>query len=109
MAIDGDTATVDGRRFQVSLEQEQSTDAAAPSSPAPKPGDGTPVQAQMPGKVIRHLVQVGDHVEAGDGIIVLEAMKMEMPVTAPVEGTVADILVHAGDQVADGQVLARIS
>ena len=107
VAIDGDTATVDGRRFQVSLEQ--STDAAAPSSPAPKAGDGTPVPAQMPGKVIRHLVQAGDHVEAGDGIIVLEAMKMEMPVTAPVGGTVTDILVHAGDQVADGQVLARIS
>ena len=108
VAIDGDTATVDGRRFQVSLEQEQSTDAATPSSPAPKADGGTPVQAQMPGKVIRHLVQPGDHVEAGDGIIVLEAMKMEMPVTAPVGGTVADILVHAGDQVADGQVLARI-
>ena len=107
VAIDGDTATVDGRRFQVSLEQ--STDVAAPSSPAPKAGDGTPVQAQMPGKVIRHLVQVGDPVEAGNGIIVLEAMKMEMPVTAPVGGTVTDILVHAGDQVADGQVLARIS
>ena len=110
VAIDGDTATVDGRRFQVSLEQStESTDVAAPSSPAPKAGDGTPVQAQMPGKVIRHLVQPGDHVEAGDGILVLEAMKMEMPVTAPVGGTVADILVHAGDQVADGQVLARIS
>ena len=82
---------------------------AAPSSPAPKAEDGAPVQAQMPGKVIRHLAQVGDHVEEGDGIIVLEAMKMEMPVTAPVGGTVADILVHAGDQVTDGQVLARIS
>ena len=105
VAIDGDTATVDGRRFQVSLDP--ATDAAA-LPPAAKAKDGTPVQAQMPGKVIRHLVQVGDPVQTGDGIIVLEAMKMEMPVTAPVGGTVADILVHAGDQVADGQVLARI-
>ena len=62
----------------------------------------------MPGKVIRYLAQVGDRVEAGDGIIVLEAMKMEMPVTAPVGGTVADISVDAGDQVANGQVLAHI-
>ena len=75
------------RQVQVSLEQStESTDVAAPSSPAPKTGDGTPVPAQMPGKVIRHLVQPGDHVEAGDGIIVLEAMKMEMPVTAPRRG-----------------------
>ena len=107
VAIDGDTATVDGRRFQVSLDAATATDAATPP-PASRAKDGTPVQAQMPGKVIRHLVQVGDPVQTGDGIIVLEAMKMEMPVTAPVGGTVADILVHAGDQVADGQVLAHI-
>ena len=75
---------------------------------APKDGGGTPVQAQMPGKVIRLLAQVGDHIEAGDGILVLEAMKMEMPVTAPAGGTITEISVRAGEQVANGQVLAHI-
>ncbi|HIL10581.1 MAG TPA: acetyl-CoA carboxylase biotin carboxyl carrier protein subunit, partial [Candidatus Latescibacteria bacterium] len=44
----------------------------------------------------------------GDGILVLEAMKMEMPVTAPAKGTITDISVGAGEQVANGQVLAHI-
>lgn len=101
LAIDGDTATVDGKAYHVSLGEG----AGAPST---KDGGGTPVSAQMPGKVIRLLVQVGDHIEAGTGILVLEAMKMEMPVTAPASGTITDISVGAGDQVANGQVLAHI-
>ena len=105
LAIDGDTATVNGQSYQVSLG------AAVDREPAPtaQSGDATPVAAQMPGKVIRLLTQVGDRVEAGDGILVLEAMKMEMPVTAPIAGTVSDISVGAGDQVANEQVLAHIS
>ena len=103
MAIDGDTATVDGRNFQVSLGP-----ATGEAGPAPKDSGGTPVQAQMPGKVIRLLAHIGDHVDAGDGILVLEAMKMEMPVTAPVGGTITDLSVSAGEQVANGQILAHI-
>ena len=106
LAIDGDTATVDGKPYQVSLGEATADGAAA--LPALKDGGGTPVQAQMPGKVIRLLAQAGDHIEAGDGILVLEAMKMEMPVTAPAKGTITDISVGAGELVASGQVLAHI-
>ncbi len=106
LAIDGDTATVDGKPYQVSLGEATAEGAAA--LPALKDGGGTPVKAQMPGKVIRLLAQAGDHIEAGDGILVLEAMKMEMPVTAPAAGTITDISVGAGEQVANGQVLAHI-
>ena len=106
LAIDGDTATVDGKPYQVSLGEATADGTAA--LPAIKDGGDTPVQAQMPGKVIRLLAQVGDHIEAGDGILVLEAMKMEMPVTAPAAGTITDISVGAGEQVANGQVLAHI-
>ena len=106
LAIDGDTATVDGKPYQVSLGEAMADGAAA--LPALKDGGGTPGQAQMPGKVIRLLAQAGDHIEAGDGILVLEAMKMEMPVTAPAKGTITDISVGAGEQVASGQVLAHI-
>ena len=62
----------------------------------------------MPGKVIRLLVHIGDHVKAGEGVLVLEAMKMEMQITAPASGTVTDITVAAGDQVAAGDVLAHV-
>ena len=106
LAIDGDTATVDGKPYQVSLGEATADGTAA--LPSIKDGGVTPVQAQMPGKVIRLLAQVGDHIEAGDGILVLEAMKMEMPVTAPAAGTITDISVGAGEQVANGQVLAHI-
>ncbi len=106
LAIDGDTATVDGKPYQVSLGEATADGTAA--LPAIKDGGDTPVQAQMPGKVIRLLAQVGDHIEAGDGILVLEAMKMEMPVTAPAAGTITGISVGAGEQVANGQVLAHI-
>ena len=106
LAIDGDTATVDGKPYQVSLGEATADGTAA--LPAIKDGGDTPVQAQMPGKVIRLLAQVGDHIEAGDGILVLEAMKMEMPVTAPAAGTITGISVGAGEQVTNGQVLAHI-
>ena len=105
LAIDGDTATVNGKSYQVSLGAAADMPSAGP---AEQIGGGTPVAAQMPGKVIRLLVQVGDPVETGDNILILEAMKMEMPVTAPVAGTITNLLVGAGEQVANEQVLAHI-
>ena len=63
----------------------------------------------MPGKVIRVLKNVGESVRYGDAILVLEAMKMEMPITAPVHGTLKEIKVKSGDQVAIRDVLAYIS
>ena len=105
VAIDGDTATVDGRAFNVDMRPD--TGEAAPAAAGPS-GGGAPVTAEMPGKVIRLLVHVGDHVEAGEGVLVLEAMKMEMQIMAPAAGTVTDITVAAGDQIAAGDVLAHV-
>ena len=106
VAIDGDTATVDGRAYNVSMRPD--TGEAAPAAAAGASGGGAPVKAEVPGKVIRLLVHIGDHVEAGEGVLVLEAMKMEMQITAPAAGTVTDIAVAAGDQVAAGDVLAHV-
>ena len=63
----------------------------------------------MPGKVVRVVANPGDSVNEGDPILVLEAMKMEMEVTAPVGGTIASVNVSAGDQVGTGDVLAAIA
>jgi len=61
--------------------------------------------APMPGKILQVLVQPGDRVVAGDGLVILEAMKMETRLAAEAAGTVAEVRVQAGDMVDGGQVL----
>ena len=62
----------------------------------------------MPGTVLAVAVAVGDEVTAHDPLVVLEAMKMEMPVLAPFTATVTAVHVAAGDQVASGAVLVEL-
>ena len=66
------------------------------------------VIAPMPGKVLEVLVRAGDRVEPGDGLLLLEAMKMESRLTAEAAGTVAEVRVTAGDMVVGGQVLIAL-
>ena len=69
-------------------------------------GDGgRHVKAPMPGKVVRLLVQPGEEVTAGQGVIVIEAMKMENELTAPRDGRIAEIPVQEGTLVESGRVL----
>ncbi len=63
------------------------------------------VRAPMPGLVVRVLVSEGDHVAPGDGLVILEAMKMENELRAIGEGTVRAIRVSAGDAVTKNQIL----
>jgi pyruvate carboxylase subunit B len=106
MTIDGDRATVNGKNYQVSLrEGGGSTVAAAPVTPSI---GKTEVNAQMPGVVLRVLVNVGDSVSEGDCLLVLEAMKMEVQVTAPSSGTISSINVNTGDQVNNGETMATM-
>jgi acetyl-CoA/propionyl-CoA carboxylase, biotin carboxylase, biotin carboxyl carrier protein len=62
----------------------------------------------MQGTIVRVLVSVGDAVDVGDGICVLEAMKMENAINAEKAGTVAEVRVTAGDSVGSGDVVAVI-
>ena len=62
----------------------------------------------MPGTVLAVAVAAGDEVTAHDPLVVLEAMKMEMPVLAPFTATVTAVHVAAGDQVASGAVLVEL-
>ena len=86
-----------------------SPQAAAPKAapPAPSGGKGA-VEAPMPGMVVDYLVQPGDVVQAGDVVVILEAMKMENSLEAPVDGVVKDVPFGKGDSVAKGDVLLTI-
>jgi biotin carboxyl carrier protein len=66
------------------------------------------IVAPVPGLVAAVPVQVGDAVEEGDAIVILQSMKMEIPVAAECAGSVAVILVQEGQEVELGAVLARI-
>ena len=72
-------------------------------------GGGTSLLAPMAGTIIRYLVEKGDEVKEGDGMVVLEAMKMENVLPAPVAGRVSDLNYEAGDKVNANSVLATIA
>ena len=82
----------------------------APSAPVSKPAVevGTPIEAPMPGMIIRYEVKEGDTVNEGDVVLILEAMKMENSITAPTTGTVRSISFKNGDSVQKGDTLAVI-
>ena len=72
-------------------------------------GKGEPVVCGTAGSVWKIVAKEGDAVSAGDTILILEAMKMEIPVVAPQDGTVASIDVAVGDSVEAGAVLATLN
>lgn len=67
---------------------------------------GVSVEAQVTGRVVRVEKNVGEAVSAEDTILVLESMKMEIPLEAPRDGTVSEIRVTEGDNVEEGDILA---
>lgn len=86
------------------------TPAPAPSAPAAAAASGPGlVPCPLAGKVVSVEVKAGQQVNAGDQLVVLEAMKMNTYVTAPAAGTVAEVLVKPGDAAEEGQALVRMS
>ncbi len=117
--------TVNGNAYEVEIEEVKSAAAPAPkaapapaAAPAPKaapapaaaptaaPAAGdTTVSAPMPGKIVKLVASVGQAVNAGDVLLILEAMKMQNEITAPAAGTVKSFAVNAGDSVKPGQTM----
>lgn len=84
------------------------TAPAAPAAPAPAPvalSAGEPVNAPMPGNILRIDVKEGDKVKAGQTLLILEAMKMENEIAAPKDGTVVQIATSKGAVVETGTPL----
>ena len=67
-----------------------------------------PVLSEIPGTVFKIEVKVGDEVAEDDPVVILESMKMEIPVGAPQAGRVAEILVEEGEAVEEGQEVAVV-
>ena len=119
------TITVNGNVYDVVVEEGASTGApvaakapaapkAAPKAPAAAPraagGAGSiKVEAGAAGKVFKLEKKVGDAVKKGDAVVIIEAMKMDIPVVAPEDGTVASIDVAVGDMIEAGAVLATLN
>lgn len=118
------TITVNGNVYDVTVEENVGGVAAAPvkraaapvapkAAPAPKATAGgagnIKVTAGAAGKVFKIEANVGQKVAKGDAVVIIEAMKMEIPVVAPEDGTVASIDVAVGDAVEAGAVLATLN
>ena len=106
LTVKGDHVTVNGKTYRVSMRPAQD---AEPSAVDTQRSDEVPVNASMPGVVLKISAQVGDRVHSGETVIVLEAMKMEVNATAPKSGLIKEIAVKQGDHVTNGQRLATIS
>ncbi|WP_347275196.1 biotin/lipoyl-containing protein [Candidatus Kuenenia sp.] len=107
VTIEGNKAKVNDKIYQVEIRKTPDTGTALGVKKIK--GEGIAVKAQMPGKVVRFTSRIGDYLHSGQSMLVVEAMKMEIHVSSPAEGTVIDIKVKEGDQVATGQVLAFIN
>lgn len=81
--------------------------AAAPASGGPRADEAKVCRSPISGIVVRVTAQPGQQIQVGDGVLVLEAMKMETDITAPVAGKIKTITVKVGDSVQGGQVLAE--
>lgn len=121
------TITVNGNVYDVTVEEGTSTGAAvaapvkkaAPkAAPAAAPAaapkasgaaGSVRVEAGAAGKVFKLDTKVGDTVKKGDAVVTIEAMKMEIPVVAPQDGTVASIEVNVGDAIEAGALLATLN
>lgn len=119
------TITVNGNVYNVVVEEGTTAGApvvstpvapkaapvAAPkAAPAPAGGAGSiKVEAGAAGKVFKIEANVGQAVKKGDAVVIIEAMKMEIPVVAPQDGTVASIDVTVGEAVEAGAVLATLN
>ena len=119
---------VNGTTYEVELDdisQGEPVAAPAPAAPAPAPaaapapapaaapaaaaaGAGDPVNAPMPGNILKVNVAAGQAVKKGDVLMILEAMKMENEIMCPMDGTVTSVTVNVGATVESGQVLCTV-
>ncbi len=103
--IIGNEVTIGGARLSIEIDDPRQWKRSAGSADS---AGRASLTAAMPGKIVRVLVAVGDEVTAGQGILVIEAMKMQNELKAPRAGRVTAIEVKENDSVNAGALLATI-
>ena len=98
---------VDGWPLRAAVVDERTRAIRAMTGRAAGPQGPKPVRAPMPGMIVRTEVSVGDRVRAGQGVVIMEAMKMENELKAEADGIVARILTEAGQAVEKGAMLVE--
>jgi len=124
MADGNYTVVVDGQKFSVQVVQGEADIQILPttksqmttkettstvSASSSDIADGTKVSASVNGNVWKILVNVGDQVNKGDTVTILEAMKMEIEIEAPCDGVISSIEVKPNDLVEEGQTIVIIN
>ncbi|MGH9748386.1 MAG: acetyl-CoA carboxylase biotin carboxyl carrier protein subunit [Candidatus Polarisedimenticolia bacterium] len=99
------TVTIGGRLYEVRIDDPR---RAAAAGAALRPAGPAEVRAFMPGKVVALLAAPGDLLRPGQGVVVIEAMKMENELTSPKEGRLRDVHVRPGDTVETGTPLFTV-
>ena len=107
---------VNGKVYEVELEAVEESqghvvsDAAqpAPAANTAAPAEGATINAPISGKVLDIKVSVGQKVNKGDVVCIIEAMKLENEVVAPTAGTITEVAVSKGATVQNGQLLVKI-
>ncbi len=102
------TLWVDGYRFETEALDERTRAIRDLSAARAGPTGPAPILAPMPGLIVRVSVKAGDKVEAGQGLVVMEAMKMENELRATAAGTVRSVEVSAGTAVEKGALLVAL-
>ena len=108
--VEGNIAKVNVNGIPFEVEMQQPINAAKPQAAAPvaTPAAGNALKAPLPGTITAVNVKVGDKVNAGDVVIILEAMKMQNNIEAENAGTITAINVTPGDSVMEGSILLTI-
>jgi biotin carboxyl carrier protein len=100
---------IDGRIYQVQISDAVDQQILKMNLKSKKSNQLKELRAPMPGLVRQVNVKVGDQVDAGDSLFILEAMKMENILKSPVNGTVSDLFVKPGESVEKNQILLSFS
>jgi acetyl/propionyl-CoA carboxylase alpha subunit len=104
--FDGDGVVIGGRKYGFEVDDPRSLQGRRGSGVGAE--GPRPVKAPMPGRVVRLLVEVGDEVGEGQGVVVIEAMKMQNELKSPKVGRVVRVGVTVGDTVGSGDVLVVV-
>jgi biotin carboxyl carrier protein len=105
---DGDEIVVTSRHGSTRLSVVDSSRRTARGAEKREQKGPAQIKAQMPGRIVNVLVKAGDEVKAGQGIVIVEAMKMENEVKAPKAGKVVEVKVVAGQTVEKGALMIVI-